>query len=465
MRAALIRNRETMASGVAAALALGLLGASDAASAFSLNGSESQVNSYTLYQTTPSVASDAAGNFVVTWEGKYATGGGTAGYSVLARRYDANGSPIGAPFQVSTYMTSTFSPSIASDAAGNFVVVWTSDGSAGSDTHYSSIQGRRFNPSGAPVGTQFQVNTYTIDYQDQPAVATDGAGNFVVVWASNGSAGSDKWDWSVQGQRYDANGSPIGAEFQVNTYTTGNQLGPSVASDSAGNFVVVWTSNGYVAFGHYRYAVQGQRFDASGSPVRTQFQVNSYTTGTRYFASITSASVASDSAGNFVVVWASNGSPGSDNDGSSIQGQRYDASGSPVGTQFQVNTYTTGPQSVPSVASDSQGDFIVTWQSTPIAGGDTSLRAQRYDTSGSPAGDEFQVNTRTGVVAYRRASVASDSAGKNVVAVWTSQQGFPGFPQGYSFIEAQRFLPEPSFVPSLGAMLAMMVVLARRRRI
>ncbi len=35
-----------------------------------------------------------------------------------------------------------------------------------------------------PAGTEFQVNTYTTDAQYAPAVASDSAGNFVVVWAS-----------------------------------------------------------------------------------------------------------------------------------------------------------------------------------------------------------------------------------------------------------------------------------------
>jgi hypothetical protein len=48
----------------------------------------------------------------------------------------------------------------------------------------------------------------------------------------------------AQGQRYNASGSAIGGEFQINTYTTNSQYRPSVASDSSGNFVVVWESDG-----------------------------------------------------------------------------------------------------------------------------------------------------------------------------------------------------------------------------
>ena len=43
-----------------------------------------------------------------------------------------------------------------------------------------------------------------------------------------------------RGQRFDGAGLPLGGEFQVNTYTTGQQLPPAVAMDTAGNFLVVW---------------------------------------------------------------------------------------------------------------------------------------------------------------------------------------------------------------------------------
>ena len=37
-------------------------------------------------------------------------------------------------------------------------------------------------------------------------------------------------------------GDPAGSEFQVNTYTLANQQNPAVAIDAAGGFVVVWES-------------------------------------------------------------------------------------------------------------------------------------------------------------------------------------------------------------------------------
>ncbi len=67
------------------------------------------------------------------------------------------------------------------------------------------------------VGSEFQVNTYTTNYQIHPAVAR-APGGFVAAWASFGSSGSDSSLFSIQGQRFDPDGEPLGGQFQVNTY-------------------------------------------------------------------------------------------------------------------------------------------------------------------------------------------------------------------------------------------------------
>ena len=63
-------------------------------------------------------------------------------------------------------------------------------------------------------------------------------------------------------------GSPLGPEFRVNTYTSSDQLGPSVARNAAGDFVVVWKhffGGGPIA------AIQAQRFASSGVPSGASF--------------------------------------------------------------------------------------------------------------------------------------------------------------------------------------------------
>src|SRR5206468_6989803 len=128
-------------------------------------------------------------------------------------------------------------PAVAMTQAGNFVVVWQSyPGQDGAD---AGVFGQRYDGSGNALGGEFQVNTYTTNNQRQPRVAVDSTGNFTVVWNSLGQDGSGG---SIYARRYDSAGSPLGGEFQVNTYTTNGQYAPDVAFDPSGNAIFAWTS-------------------------------------------------------------------------------------------------------------------------------------------------------------------------------------------------------------------------------
>src|SRR5438094_8078554 len=200
-----------------------------------------------------------------------------------------------------------------------------------------------------PLGSEFRVNTYTTSYQGRPRVAADSTGNFVVVWQSSGQDGSGS---GVSGPRYSGSGAPQGPECRVNTGTTDQQARPAVATDGAGNFVVVWEDFAN-AFGGR--GIIGQRYSSSGAPQGPEFRVNTYTTYSKQYPA-----VAADGAGNFVVVW---GSFVQDGSGTGVFGQRCTSSGAPPGPHLRGNTYTTGDQRSPSVAADAAGNFVVVWQS------------------------------------------------------------------------------------------------------
>ncbi|MEM7583844.1 MAG: hypothetical protein AAF560_10725 [Acidobacteriota bacterium] len=51
-------------------------------------------------------------------------------------------------------------------------------------------------------GDDVQVNTYTTGDQGEPRVARGADGSFAVVWSSNGSAGTDDSVTSIQAQRH-----------------------------------------------------------------------------------------------------------------------------------------------------------------------------------------------------------------------------------------------------------------------
>jgi hypothetical protein len=407
-------------------------------------GSEFQVNTFTTSeQRRPSVAIDDDGDFVVVWQSYGSGGTDTSYYSIQGQRYNAAGSAVGSQFQVNTYTTGIQGiPSVAMDADGDFVVVWESYGSGGTDISDRSIQGQRYNAAGSAVGSEFQINTYTTNDQRDPSVAIDADGDFVVVWMSQGSGGTDTDGFSVQGQRYTAAGTAVGGEFQINTYTTLQQRTPSVAMDADGDFVVVWETGASGGTDSTGYSVQGQRYNAAGSAVGSQFQVNTYTTDRQR-----RPSVAMDDDGDFVVAWHSRGSSGTDTSLYGIQGQRYSAAGSAAGSEFQVNTYTTSEQRYPTVAMDADGDFVIVWQSFGSSGTDTdafSIQGQRYNAAGTAQGSEFQVNTYT-TGRQRYPSVATDADG-DFMGVWESLGSGGTDTDAYS-IQAQRYLSANPAIP------------------
>ena len=112
--------------------------------------------------------------------------------------------PTGSDLLVDDYHSGSwklFSPAIAQDADGNFVVVWESHISPGTDDSENSIQGRRFTAAGTPLGSQFQINSYETNQQSGPDIAMNASGEFVVVWTSVGSSGTDVSETSIQGQQ------------------------------------------------------------------------------------------------------------------------------------------------------------------------------------------------------------------------------------------------------------------------
>ena len=200
-------------------------------------GNEFRVNTYTTNeQEHASIALSPSGNFVIAWE-SYGQDGGADG--IYAQRYDANGVAQGSEFLVSTATApDQFYPTAAIDASGNFVVTWTSVGQDGSGR---GIYGQRFDSAGNKLGSEFLVNTTTVNTQEYSVVTTNAFGDFVVTWESYGQ---DKPNtYGIYAREYDRNGVAMTGETFINTTISGDQSMPSVAWQG-GNAVFVWSGNG-----------------------------------------------------------------------------------------------------------------------------------------------------------------------------------------------------------------------------
>lgn len=380
-------------------------------------GAEFQVNEIAIGQDFGgSLAMAPDGSFVVVWSASVSAGTDLDGLSIQARHYDSGGAALGPQFQVNSATTGVqANPAVACDADGGFLVVWNSQSSPGNDTADTSIQAQRYDSAGVPVLGQFQVNSFTTGNQIGPAVAFAETGSFVISWMSSSSPHGDTSLDSIQARRFDAAGSPLGGDFQVNVYTTGRQQWPQVGVDGAGSFVVAWTSAGSPSPGAQGYTVLTRRFGGDGLPLAGESQANTYTTGIQ-----ASPALGVRPDGSFIVVWESEGSLGSDSASFSVQARRYDSAGAALGSEFQVNTYTPSYQLSPAVAVDPSGSFVVAWASLGSPGNDAlswSVQARPFDGAGAPISEQFQVNAST-TGAQRSPDVGTDGAGR-FVAAWS----------------------------------------------
>ena len=103
--------------------------------------------------------------------------------------------------------------------------------------------------------------------------------------------------------------------------------------------------------------------------------------------------VAMNSSGEFIVAWESE----DDQDGqwAGIFARKYDSTGTPLSDEFQVNTEFLGNQTSPTVGIDDEGNFIIAWEGGfyNSDGDEYGIMAKRYLSNASPIGDEFVVNT------------------------------------------------------------------------
>ena len=242
--------------------------------------------------------------------------------------------------------------------SGDFVVTWTS---YLQDGNHDGVYARRYSRTGVALSDEFRVNTMTIGAQRSSDVSMDALGNFVVTWAGEEDGANG---WGVYAQRFSAAGVRLGSEFRVNTYRNGNQNDPAIASDSQGNFVITWASEQDGS----GYGIYAQRYNAAGAKLGGEFRVNQTTifgqmdpaiawTSNKAFV-ITWTSFNQDypqdddvrDNGIFARMFNSNGTDYID----------ARVGPNPIG-EFLVNALTEGDQVASAVSMDADGHFVVTW--------------------------------------------------------------------------------------------------------
>jgi Ca2+-binding RTX toxin-like protein len=374
-------------------------------------------------QQSSAITALSDGRFVLTWIDGSGIGGDTSSYGIKGQIVDASGNKIGGEFLFNTQtLNSQDNPAIAGLPSGGFVATWVDSSAVGGDTSSSGIKAQIFDASGAPVGSEFLVNTSTQNAQKTPAVASLASGGFIITWADSSLQGGDSSVSSVKGQLYDSSGVKVGGEFLVNTNTANGQDTPVVASLTGGGFVISWHDSSLIGGDPNKDAVKAQIYDAAGNRVGGEFLVNTNTASNQQQETITGLD-----NGGFVIAWADASNRGGDTDNYGIKMQVYDASGNKVGGETLVNSTIAGAQIAPNVTSLVGGGFMISWADYSGAGpemGTAGIKAQIFTDDGSRVGGEFQVNTQT--LGSQVDPAAAASANGGFALTWTDYSGQGG---------------------------------------
>ena len=362
------------------------------------------------------VAMDGLGNLTFLWTSLASTGSGL-GEHVFTRRFSAADTALGraVPLEDPSKFNA-FGGGVVANQRGDVLITWSRSPVSGSGPSESFL--RRTSPV---------LPTLTLQLKAPADAAMDRNGNFVIIWIASTPSGT-----RIFGQRYNADGTTRGPEFNAATSNTGNHTSPSVAMNpKTGEFVVVWEVRAATEDGT-GLGVYGQRFGFTTGRQGGEFPIFVPPASERPdLITPFSPQVARASNGRFVVIWRGVGSGLTP---VKVLGQRYNSAGEKLGAQLVIAEEDI-PDSHPQVAMSPQGDFVVAWDDQ----GTSPAWFRQFHSDGTPAGPVIE-QPPMGTAFYHGSGRVAFGWNNTFVYGWTNylDEG----PNGNT-ISFQRFMASP----------------------
>ena len=263
-------------------------------------------------------------------------------------------------------------PEVAVLADGKYIVTWQDQSHVGGDATGWAVKAKLYSATGEPLTSEFLVNTYTSGHQHETTTTALANGGFVIAYSS-------AFQTDIKAQVFDTNATPVGSELDLNSIATGTRGLSHITALDNGGFIATWTDE---SAGNQDIVVR--RFGADGTPADAADIVVNNAAGDQ-----TNSEVTILAGGAFVVVWEDQNDTGN---GSDIKGQRFTSAGAKDGGEFTINSTLTGDQADPSVATLSNGNFVVVW-------GDSAIHAHVFNPAGVEVVAQFQVSANQGPLA------------------------------------------------------------------
>ena len=402
---------------------LALLSAVPAAAEIQATGTEVLVNAdQSFKQRRPVSLYHADGSFTSFWENDQ--------LGIRARRFAANGQPIGPDMALAPNQTLPSLPSVGAvlynsqPAALNlpnragYLVFWTEERSTmhlapfheWREVQSRHIVGQRFTAAGLPVGDRFRVSTDARTLHSYPAASLSRR-QVLVTWQTETADSTVSENTGVFARLIDLRGNALSGVVRVSAADGGTAKRPTVAANREGRYLVAW--EGCCGDGS-SLGVFARLVNSDASPLNAPFLVNTTRDGGQ-----ARASIAADQANQFLILWQGRFQTAGD---TRIFGQLMDRDGRFLGAEIQISSGEQGgnAQVAPSVAAKPNGGFIALWldynEIFPLA-----VWARELDASGNAASDERQLSTRRPYAQYKT-SIETDGRG-HFLSAWEGSHG------------------------------------------
>ncbi|RAP33463.1 hypothetical protein DID75_02055 [Candidatus Marinamargulisbacteria bacterium SCGC AG-410-N11] len=287
-----------------------------------------------------------------------------------AQLFNENLHNIGSEFTLSNDFNKRVMQIIPSKS--NFIV-FTKSGNTHPWYHPYEIQAQTFNNQQKKVGNPLTIATGTfssLSFNSFPL----SEGGFVSAWAYRRPRSND---YNLYTLSFDKLNNRMGTPHLVQTYSNnGIDLSNSIKLKNK-HIVAVWTDKSH--------KIYCQLFNQYFEIITTPFLIKE---SKERISSYLNPSITEVNNG-FFVVWQIKDSTSR---GYNIVGQRFNTKGEKVNSEIQINTYTLGDQTNPSVTELADNHLMVVWQGPGSPG---EIYSQELNCLGEKIGPEQQVNTHT----------------------------------------------------------------------
>ncbi|AWF80770.1 hypothetical protein BTJ40_08085 [Microbulbifer sp. A4B17] len=269
------------------------------------------------------------------------------------------------------------SPAVSGNANGNYILAWE-QATAADETGQSNVYYSVYDSSGSPQLTGIKINSdnqFEDSHHTVPQVILHDNDHVTAVWQDDLDGNGY---YNIYLRQFDAEGAEKTPAFILHSDVSGQQLNPTIVSNSQGQIAVAWEDD---AAGNDQ--VYYRVFDSSGIPLTDDIQINDLS-GTHYHPRLL---LADD--GSVTAVWQE------DSDGNNyfnIRVRGFDATGQEVLAGFTANTTVAGHQYRPGIVTLPSDGFAIAYEDDLDGNGIFDIRVRGFNSDGTERFEDRSLN-------------------------------------------------------------------------